>query len=87
MQLLFNPGLRVVFWVISNKDAHDTNDTSVCLRDNGDQTVGTPDLGWFFLGGGGRAPCPKNKREETSCEDLKTMVYLYFDEIQMFTSL
>ena len=51
MQLLFNPGLRVVFWVISNKDAHDTNDTSVCLRDNGDQTVGTPDLGWF--GGGG----------------------------------
>ena len=55
MQLLFNPGLRVVFWVISNKDAHDTNDTSVCLRDNGDQTVGTPDLGFFFLGGGGGA--------------------------------
>ena len=49
------------------------------------ELLGHRTLVGFFLGGG--APCPKNKREETSCEGLKTIVYLYFDEIQMFTSL
>lgn len=38
-------------------------------------------VGFFWGGGGG------HHARKTSGKDLKTMVYLYFDEIQMFTSL